>query len=163
MRNFKTIKYQEVVNFLALFSFIDMLFIPRIMYPIAVPISLIFVLPYAVFCKYNRMGVLIFIVFTVSICFTLFSGAVNYKAELSDDIKRALQLCSFFLYYFLISKANINTDTYLKVIRVFFIFVFVLSILFIIDPSATINKISSIVPVRQPSPTRAASRWITPC
>lgn len=147
MRDIKLISYQRLANFLAVFSFIDMLFLPRIMYPVAIPVSLIFVVIFhLIFHKISKTEICLFIVLITSLSATLLNVSINFSAELSDGIKRTMQLCSFMLFYFFVSRVSFNENVYLKIIRIFFAWVFVLTLLYLIDPSSVVGKISNIYP-----------------
>ncbi|PSU61861.1 hypothetical protein, partial [Photobacterium phosphoreum] len=70
----------NLVNYAVLFSFIDMLFIPRLMYPVAIPISMLFMLIICFSFKYKKENIVIAFIFIVSIILTL-----NYSLLLGGE------------------------------------------------------------------------------
>lgn len=136
----------NMVNLVVLFSLIDMLFIPRLIHPIAIPVSVFFMLILILFFKYDNKKLVLASVFIISIIYSLnYSLFVDY-ININDNIKRSLQLLSFFPYLIVAYRAEYNIKMYVWIFRFFFIWVFILSILFIFNPSEVISTISRIYP-----------------
>ena len=138
--------YSDINSFLVIFALIDLLYLPRLTSFLAIPISLCF-LPFVLKdIKLNTNHSVIIVFFLLSIIGSLLYSTILNKELLTDDIKRALQLISFSLYLYSSSIVKYNERTYLLIIRIFLIWIFILSLLFLFDPNKTINTMLYLYP-----------------
>lgn len=136
----------NLASYLVFLAFIDLLFIPRLLSPVAMPLSLFFMMILPLFFRYDVKNLILATVFIICIFGSLLNSSLLGGDNVTDDIKRALQLISFFSYLIIANRAEYNVKYYIWVLRIFFVWIFILSLFFLSNPSQIINIMSTYYP-----------------
>lgn len=136
----------QVISVVVLFSFIDLLFFPRLMNPIAIPMSLPLVMFALVFTRFDRKETVNFLIFSSMVVASVLYSAHAFPSFVNDNIKRGVQLLTFFAYFKLAYDSNYNESIYRNIFRFFFLSVFLLSVLYLNSPKDVVEIISRYYP-----------------
>lgn len=143
-----TFKFPYGQKSISYFILLDLLFFPRILFLFGIPVSLPFVIAYIFRYKINKTRILILsIIMTIGLI-SAFNGLLSKSSLLlSEDIKRVLQISSILLYSFIYLHSNNLNITHLALLfRVFFIWIFFISLLFMLMPQTYESFLTIVYP-----------------
>lgn len=118
-------------NWLVIAVFADLLFLPRLLFAFGIPVSLLLVLAFLIprALPAQRM-VCIFSLAAVLLSSVALGAWTGQNPEPMESFKRALQLISMLLFAFLQINALHVRSGFLRLLRAFYLYVFLLMLLF---------------------------------
>lgn len=142
----------KLINLLFLFILLDLLFIPKISYPIIIPISLPICFIIFFYINISTKNALLFSLCLICIIMSLIYGVTvvgKSNSQFTDDIKRAFQLISYsfyaaFSFKYLVNDSRVEILT--NTLRVAFVTFTITGIYFLLAPESISNLISRFYP-----------------
>ncbi|GGP57855.1 hypothetical protein GCM10009347_25370 [Shewanella algicola] len=139
----------ELKNLMVLFVvLIDLLFLPRLTVPFSIPISLLFLIVWFFLEKGIKLSIVKYILLAMLSSIVLSSVLYGEDINRIDNLKRGLQLISlWFFYVFAINLKQFSTERVLVILlRLTFLHLILMSIIFYLDPTFYGRIINSIYP-----------------
>lgn len=125
----------DLTTFIQVFVLVDLLFIPRLLFAFGLPISIflvIFSLLYRpVPARSLYISVLLLFLMILSVLYGIVTG---YNLLPVESFKRVLQLFSILLYSFIRFDSSKVQPHFIMILRIFYLWVFALMLLFLIYP-----------------------------
>lgn len=130
-----TRKFNQAARWLAVLVFIDLLFMPRLLFAFGIPMSLLIVIVSIVREPLSRLGVIcLFALSTSMFASVTYGTASGSNAVPIESLKRVFQLVTILLYSFYRLDFPMIGPALVKVLRAFYIWVFCAMLLFFFDP-----------------------------
>ena len=136
----------KLSTYLAAFAFFDLLILPRVNFSVLLPISLIFVLIYTPIKFNKKKGVVIFIISLIIILSIIFGTIFQEKSNLIKNIQRGFQLLIILSYSQLKIDFDIIKSIILKILRIYFVWLLILIIIFFYSNNIYSSLISVLYP-----------------
>ena len=141
-----SINLKNIGSYIFVFSLLDLLIFPRVLFSLLLPVSLIFTicnLPFRMKKKELFVLVLFFLIMLTSILCGLILG---YKTDTLKNVQRAIQLSSVLLYAQLFIDFELVQIPIRKVLRLYFLWLFILISLFFFFKDTYVSLISTLYP-----------------
>lgn len=145
--------YADLNALLAIIIFIDLLFLPRLLFAFGIPVSLLIVIGSIVFIGssrsvyFNYIGMFMFLLFIVIMSTSVNFGVITFKnIEPVESFKRILQFSTILFYSFYRIDANRLKSTLIIVLRVFYVWVFCFMLLSYYNPAIYYSLMTQIYP-----------------
>lgn len=143
----RTLSPAAAPQWLAVLVFIDLLFFPRLLFAFGIPLSLIIVIGSISRERFNRRGVICLLVLSASMFASVAFGTISDSNNMPiESLKRVFQLLTILLYAFYRVNLALVSATLVKVLRVFYVYVFCSMLLFFFDPDLYTRLVSNIYP-----------------
>lgn len=141
------VRKHSLIASLQLFVLIDLLFFPRLVFLFHIPASLLIVVFLIIANRFQLQKLQISLLFLFVSLLSVFYGATsNYNTFPEDSLKRAFQLFTILLYSFLVIDLEKIILSIVKILRVFFVYVFFMLIIFYGLPEFYFSIISTLYP-----------------
>lgn len=146
----KNFSHEKISFYFFLFTLVDLLFIPRPVSILSVPLSTALILLTLPWLTFNRKKLIIIIFLGVILLFSALLGTTEYQTKsLTEDTKRVVQLISILLYSIFAANCKIDEPAIKIIFRIFFIIIAISVSVFIISPEIYSTFIKSFYPEAQ--------------
>lgn len=126
---------------------VDLLFVPRLLFAFGVPASLLIVLGSVGRMRISWNGLIcLLVLLSVMLGSVAFGAASGLNLQSVDSLKRVLQLAAILLYAFYAFDAYEIETLLVRVLRVFYVYVFGAMLLFYSSPGAYETAIARVYP-----------------
>lgn len=134
------VKSENLIGVLASFVLVDLLLLPYlqiVIMPFSLPLVMVFLLLYSDYKVPNKYFYPFFIVSFLVLVSSFSSAFINGHEYLSENIKRAAQFISSFFYFYFFYKISLRSNGGIvskKIITLFLVLFWALSLAFYFDP-----------------------------
>jgi len=145
--------YADLNILLAIIIFIDLLFLPRLLFAFGIPVSLLIVIGSIFFIRssrsisFNYIGLFVFLSLIVTMSTSVIFGVITFKnIEPVESFKRVLQFATILFYSFYRIDAARLKSALIIVLRVFYVWIFCLMLLSYYNPTVYYSLLTKIYP-----------------
>lgn len=147
------VSYNDLNSVFSIFIFIDLLFLPRLLFVFGIPVSLLFVILSIIFINssrsvsFNYLSLFLFIsLLTIMSTSTSFGIITDVNPEPLESFKRVLQLATLLLYSFYRLDIKEIKSGLIIVLRIFYVWIFSLMLLSYFNSTFYYSFMSKIYP-----------------
>lgn len=147
------LSYSDLNSVLAIMIFIDLLFLPRLLFAFGIPASLLIVIGSIFFISssrstyFNNTGLFVFLALIATMSTSVVIGVITFKnVEPVESFKRVLQLATILFYSLYYINVTRLKSALIILLRIFYLWVFCLMLLSYYNPDVYYGFVAKIYP-----------------